>query len=103
MSNFVSIISTAISALATVAIAFLAYYSNKLSKKSYALAQEIKRSNDRIQEREDNFKQEVTDLYKAIVISNLFIGRSNGEVVKDTIEHFNKMYDGKTPIFKESK
>ena len=74
------IISTAVSAMATVVIAVLTY--------------QTKRAQDRSQE-------QISDLYKAIVISTLLSSNSDASQLHSFISKFKEYYDGNTPIFKK--
>lgn len=92
-----------ITAIATAVIAFYAVTNNNLAKKNYQLAVEINSANELREKSEDEFRQYISDLYKAIVISNLT--RSPNDLPK-ALEHFNTLYKeagGKTKIFEEIK
>ena len=55
----------------------------------------------KIKSRDDEFRQQVSDLYKAIVVSNLLIPTSS---IRDGIRRFNKLYKetgGTIKIFDE--
>ena len=87
------IISMAVTAIATGVIAWHAWKSNELSSK--------------IQSRDDEFRQQISDLYKAIVISNVLNRVPVGDymsIYTKNINEFNKVYyeeaSGKTQIFK---
>ena len=76
--------------IATVAIFFCAFASYRLASK--------------IQERDEEHRQQISDLYQAIVISNLISSLagpdlSNLSLIENMIREFNKKYKGKTPIF----
>jgi nitric oxide reductase large subunit len=91
------IIATCVSATATAAIAFYAIKSHKLADRSYQLAQEIKSASELKTKSDDEFRQQVSDLYKAIVISNILVSKLPGK-----IDYFKKLYKqagGKTKIF----
>lgn len=88
------VISTIVMAIATVFLAIFAYQSNKL-------AQEIKRTNDLKDAGDAEFKQQLSDLYQAIVISTLLSGPSSYGSLKQAIGAFKTQYGGKTQIFKE--
>jgi len=89
----ITLIAICISALATGVIAWYAIANHKLTSK--------------IQSRDDEFRQQISDLYKAIVISNLMGSfklddLSDGrERLREAIELFAREYQkiGKTPIF----
>lgn len=71
-----------ISAIATVAIAIFTWLNYQIYKK--------------LQEKDEEYKNQISDLYKAIVISNLLSGNSDLDM---TYKRFNKEYTGKTKIF----
>ena len=90
------IIAMFFSAAATVAIAIYAIKSHKLANKNYQLAQEIKKANELKTQSDDEYRQQVSDLYKAIVISNIVANRPK------PIDHFKEYYKqagGKIKIF----
>jgi len=92
-----------ITAIATAAIAYYAITNHNLAKKNYQLAVEINSANELRAKSEDEFRQYISDLYKAIVISNL--ARSPNDL-PTALEHFNTLYKeagGKTKIFEEIK
>lgn len=70
------------SAIATCVIAYYAYENHRLTKKLMA--------------KDEQHQQEVNDLYRAIVISNLFCAGDSTHTKKET---FKSLYDGKTKIF----
>lgn len=49
----------------------------------------------KIKTKDDNFRQELTDLYKAIVVSNLAAKgyRSDSKEWAETVQTFNNLYD----------
>ena len=75
-----------ISSLATVAIAVLAFCNYHLASK--------------IQKTEKDFRQQTSDLYQAIVISNMLSGPvlAHSEEMNSKIRRFKEIYKGKTPI-----
>jgi hypothetical protein len=92
-----------ITAIAAAAIAFYVITNYNLPKKNYQLAVEINSANGLRAESEDEFRQYISDLYKAIVISNL--ARSPNDL-PIALEHFHTIYKqagGKTKIFEEIK
>jgi len=92
-----------ITAIATAAIAFYVFTNHNLAKKNYQLAVEINSANELREKSEDEFRQYISDLYKAIVISNL--ARSPNDL-PTALEHFHALYKkagGKTKIFDEIK
>jgi len=54
-----------------------------------------------INKRDDEYKQQTTDLYKAIVIATIIQKEPDQFGIGVRIDQFKKLYDGKTPIFKE--
>jgi single-stranded DNA-specific DHH superfamily exonuclease len=94
------IISTCISAIATAAIALYAIKSHKLADRNYQLAQEIKKANELRTKSEDEFRQQVSDLYKAIVVSTIIGSRAGlPRVISIFKEYYHKQAGGKTKIF----
>jgi len=76
----------------------LAIYANKssdLAEKNYQLAQEIKFAYDLKDKVDDAFRQQLSDLYEAITISNLM---SSDSGLDKRISLFMRTYKGKTPI-----
>ena len=77
-----------VTAVATGVIAWYAWANHRIVSK--------------IQSRDDEFRQEVKDLYQAIAVANLI--SAHGSVgaystMEGRIEKFNEYYKGKTPIF----
>jgi hypothetical protein len=75
------VFSTLISAIATVVIGFCAIASYRLASK--------------IQKREKEYRQQVSDLYHAMVISNLL---STDSGISRRFDLFKINYKGETPI-----
>ena len=73
-----------ITAIATAAIAVYSFMS-------YQLASSIK-------SRDEEFRQQIRDLYEAIVISNIVTERRE---LEGRIEAFKQHYRGRTPIFEQ--
>ena len=74
--------------IATVVIAFFAIASYRLASK--------------IQERDEEHRQQISDLYQAIVISNFIsnLDRAEGySSIENMKREFKMEYKGKTPIF----
>ena len=86
-------VSAFISAVATV---FIALYV----RRSHQLAQEIKRSNEQKTGRDEEFRQQVSHLYQAIVIATLLSGPSGRGQYIEAKKLFESQYNGETPIFK---
>jgi hypothetical protein len=72
------IIFTIVSAIATAVIAFYAYQT-KVSQ--------------------DQFQEQLGDLYRGIIISTLLSSNSDSNQLQSFIGKFNQYYDGKTRIF----
>ena len=96
------IIAACISAIATTAIAIYAGTSNKLANKNYQLAQEIKKANELRAKVDDEFREQISDLYEAIILS-VFIApevkTTMGSTLQGRIRIFKQHYKGKTEIF----
>ena len=76
------IVFSLISAIATCAIAYYAYENHQLTQK--------------IMSKDKEHKQEISDLYRAIVISALFCA---GDSSHTKMESFKKLYNEKNKIF----
>ena len=96
--NWIIAVSAVISAFATLVIAFYAWKSHQLTQA--------------IQKRDEEYKQQTSDLYQAMVISNLLgpqISSNADENAirirflekKGPIKIFNELYTGQTSIFPE--
>ena len=72
-----------ITALATAVIAYHAVASQLLNQK--------------IKERDEEFRQQVSDMYQAIVVSNV-VSPAQSDTSK-AIDRFRELYKGKTKIF----
>ncbi len=90
----ITTVSTIVMAIATACLALFAYQSNRLAK-------EIKRTNDLRVAEDKEFRQQVSDLYQAIVISTLISGPSSYGAFGQAKDVFKSQYRGKTPIFKD--
>lgn len=99
MPNFITYLALGITAIATGVIAIYAIKSHSLADKNYQLGQEIKKANELKTKSDDEFRQQVSDLYKAIVVSNLLSPTSD---ILRAIKKFNQAYKlagGKLQIF----
>ena len=76
---------------ATGVIAYYAWRSHQISKDIIELTK-------RRDEDEKEFKQQVKDLYQAIVVSNI-VGTPHGANSSEPIAAFKKLYKGDTKIF----
>ncbi len=88
-------------AVAAAAIAFYALQNHTLAGKSYQLSLEINAANELKARRDDELRQQMSDLCKAIVISNLIKPEYDIDSAewKKAIAQFKSLYDGKTVIF----
>ena len=82
MGNYIPYISFIVTAIAT---AMIAYYAIK----SHGLSEEIKSANELRAKRDDEFREQISDLYKAIVFSNIVGGQSE---FLSAVRHFNALY-----------
>jgi hypothetical protein len=89
-----------ITAVAIAAIAFYAIQSHSLAGKSYQLALEINSANELKARREDELRQQISDLCKALVIASLIKPEYDvgSEQWKKVVAQFKNFYNGKTPI-----
>lgn len=85
MENFLMVISTVATGIATVSIA---YYTKKMRD----IYKSIELSQNESQER-------TNDLYQAIVIATLQSSNSSPDVLPNFISEFKRHYTGKTKIF----
>ena len=92
-ATIVMAIATVLMTVATVFLAIFAFQSNKLSK-------EIKRMSDLREVEDAQYKQQISDLYQAIVISTLLSGPSSYGAFGQARDAFNSLYKGGTSIFK---
>ena len=83
-----------ISMIATVVIAAYAW-------RSYELSRQIKIANELKTQTDQEFRQQVNDLYRAIVISNILSGQATHMDFESLIRDFKSKYKAKTPIFEE--
>jgi len=94
MGNFITYGSLVIT---TIAIVVVAYYA----RGSHNLAKEIKSTNELKARSDDEFREQISDLYKAIVFSNIVGGQSDFHLA---VKHFNVLYreaSWKTKIIEE--
>lgn len=85
------VIATIVTALATGVIAYYAWRSHQISEAIMKLTQ-------RQDDEEKEFKQQIKDLYQAIVVSNI-VGTPHGANSREPIKAFNTLYKGNTKIF----
>ena len=76
-------------------LAIYANKSNDLAENNYQLAKEIKFAYELKNKGDDAFRQQLSDLYEAITISNLM---SSDSGLDRRISLFMRTYKGKTPI-----
>ena len=86
-----SMIRTAISAVSTVVIAIYSW-------RNYCLTIELKKSNERRSSENEEFREQIKDLYQAITIATII--SSTGTGVDQGIRDFKSHYTGKVKIFK---
>lgn len=79
------LIAAIITSIATVIIAWYAYCNYRLYKV--------------IQEKDAEYKEQISDLYQAIVIATLLSGPSSYGGIEEAIKEFNRHYKGKTKVF----
>ena len=91
MSYNMNVLATITTAIATAVIAYYARRSHRISESIIQLTR--KRDDD-----EKRFKQQIKDLYQAIVVSNI-VGTPHGADSRAPIEAFEKLYKGSTKIF----
>ena len=89
MTNFMMAVYT----IATIIIAIYAWRSHKL-------AEQIKHANELRETEDKEFRQRISDLYQAIVISTLLSAPSGYGAIGEAIDAFRSYYKGKTLIFK---
>ena len=80
-------------------LAIYANKSNDLAENNYQLAKEIKFAYELKNKGDDAFRQQLSDLYEAITISNLM---SSDSGLDRRISLFMRTYKGKTPISLQS-
>lgn len=87
------LISAVITAISTFVIAIYSW-------KSYKLSVELKRSNDNAQTRDQEYRQQTSDLFQAMTIAMLISGPTSTGGFSSARDMFNSLYKGKTQIFK---
>ena len=89
-----------ITAVAIAAIAFYAIQSHSLAGEGYQLALEINSANELKARREDELRQQISDICKALVIASLIKAEydAGSEQWKKVVAQFKNLYNGKTPI-----
>ena len=90
-----------VTAVAVAAIAFYAIQTHKLAGKNYQLLLEINSANELKARRDDELREEMSDVCKAIVISNLISPEYGVDSDKweKAVTLFKSLYKGKTAIF----
>ena len=91
--EFPMLISAVITAISTLVIAIYSW-------KSYELSIELKRSNDVSQKRDQEYRQQTSDLFQAMTIAMLISGPTSIGGFGSARDMFNSLYKGKTQIFK---
>jgi hypothetical protein len=90
-----------VTAVAAAAIAFYAIQIHHLAGKNYQLLLEVNAANELKARRDDELREQMSDLCKAVVISNLInpeYGVDSDEWEK-AVTLFKTLYRGKTAIF----
>ncbi len=82
---------SAITATATVVIAYYAWQNHQLT-------QQLKRSAEAERESNREFRQQTSDLYQALVITGAMTAPGGVDYIDRTIGIFKSHYKGKTPI-----
>ena len=90
------IITSIISALATVVIAIVTWQNYRLIKIINKKEEEYKLA---LREKDEEYRSHIKDLYQAIVISNLLSGPSSYGSLGQAIDAFKSQYKGKVKIF----
>ena len=85
-------LATIVMAIATVCLAIFACQSNKL-------AMELKRTNDLKEIEDKEFKQQISDLYQAMVVAMIVDTAQGANRTQAVINCFKQYYKGKTIIF----
>jgi uncharacterized protein YbcV (DUF1398 family) len=91
-----------ITVIATAVIALYALKTHGLAERNYQLAEEIKKANELKTAGDEEFREQISDLYRAIVVSALVATHdSTGlySTVDGRIKIFREKYKGKTPNF----
>ena len=91
-AEWVIAVSSAITGIAT---AFIACYG----RRSHQLTLQLKATEEQRSKREEEFRQQLSDLYQAIVIATLLSGNSNLGALVEAKLAFEGLYKGKTKIF----
>jgi len=80
-------LSSVVVALATAVIAWATWQVHKTTKMASA--------------REETFREQLSDLYQALVIATIVGAVPTGSTLSVAIGRFRNQYKGKTPIFEE--
>lgn len=81
----------------SIATCIIALYSWR----SYELTKEMKRANDLKEKADQAFKQQVKDLYQAIVVATIISTPNMVGQYSTVINTFKAHYKGNTPIFED--
>ena len=97
MGTLSSFVVSFVIAFATVVIAVATWQMHKTTKMAGTRDQEFR---DGLVDREEAFREQLSDLYQALVIATLISATSTGTVAR-AIAQFRNQYKGTTPIFEE--
>ena len=86
-------ISLIVTAIATAVIAFYSW-------RSYKISHELKLLNSEMSRRDNEFKEQIKDLYQGIIISTIISGPTSVGSTGEAINKFESLYKGSTKIFK---
>ena len=84
-----------ITTLATLGMFIVSYFNFRLLQKIKKESKDREQEQDR---KEQEFREQLSNLYRAIVISNLLSGNSDLDM---TSKKFKEQYKGKTKIFED--
>ena len=87
---------TSLSVAGIVAYTFATFIIAWYSKKSVALTKELKKASEAERERNEEFRDQLSDYYQAIVFAT--IASSAGRGIPNACAFFNNNYKGKIPI-----
>jgi len=92
VGDWIIALSSTVTGIATVFIALYGW-------KTHQLTLQLKAAEDQRSKREEEFRQQLSDLYQAITIATLLSGPSGVGAFPSAIEAFQSKYKGKVRIF----